>query len=121
MPTVEVYDPATDTWTQTFDMPRARFGHSASVVAGKMYIIGGYDPELIKLVVEPYEDKGEPSTVDVYDPATDTWTTAADFPNPRGKHAAAVVDGKIYFIGGWKGPPGPEAQVFSTVYEYDPE
>ena len=93
MPTVEVYDPSTDTWTQTFDMPRARSNHSASVVDGKMYIIGGADPELIKLIVEPYKDKGEPSTVDVYDPATGTWTTAADFPTPRGRHAADVVDG----------------------------
>ena len=110
--TVEVYDPATDTWTQASDMPRARVFHSASVVAGKMYIVGGADPA----VHQPGDDL--PSTVDVYDPVTDTWTTAADFPNPRAEHTAAVVDGKIYTIGGRHSGPG--TAIFSIVEEYDP-
>jgi len=118
VPTVEVYDPATDTWTQASDMPWARHDHTASVVAGKMYIIGGYDPEvMIKLFLEGKEDKAMElfSTVDVYDATTDTWTTAADFPTLRTGPRAAVVDGKIYVIGGaeW-------GRRFSTVYEYDP-
>jgi RNA polymerase sigma factor (sigma-70 family) len=127
LPTVEVYDPATDTWTQTSDMPMARWGHSASVVAGKMYIVGGVDNAVVKQF-----EAGEIALdeaielfliVDVYDPATDTWTTAADFPFPTiteggpFRHTAAVVDGKIYTIGGsW----GREATILSTVYEYDP-
>jgi N-acetylneuraminic acid mutarotase len=110
VPTVEVYDPATDTWTQASDMPRVRMTHSSSVVAGKMYIIGGGDPE---------RQPGDMtfSTVDVYDPATDIWTTAADFPNPRGEHTSTVVDGKIYAIGG---DIGPGAAPLSIVDEYDP-
>jgi N-acetylneuraminic acid mutarotase len=108
--TVEVYDPATDTWTQASDMPRSRISHTASVVAGKMHIIGGADLERGKNVL----------TVDVYDPATDTWATATDHPTAIDTHTAAVVDGKIYTIGGSWGPPGPEAPVLSTVYEYDP-
>ena len=107
VPTVDVYDPATDTWTQASDIPRARFAHSASVVAGKMYIIGGGDP--------PPSHAG--TIVDVYDPATDTWTTAADRPTTIGVHAAAVVKGKIYTIGGQDAPGTPG---ISTVYEYDP-
>jgi len=107
--TVQVYDPATDTWTQATDMPRARFGHTASVVDGNMYIIGGSDTIV-----------GDFSTVDVYNPATDTWTTAADFPNPRSQPTAAVVDRKIYVIGGMNPPPGPEMTVLSTVEEYAP-
>jgi len=110
LPTVEVYDPATDTWTQASDMPRSRISHTATVVAGKMHIIGGADPERGENVL----------TVDVYDPATDTWTTATDHPTAIDTHTAAVVDGKIYTIGGSCGPGGPEAPVFSTVYEYDP-
>ena len=40
---VEVYDPATDTWTMEADMPvtRAFLSTSASVVNGKIYVIGG--------------------------------------------------------------------------------
>ncbi len=121
LPTMEVYDPATDTWTQTFDMPKSRAAHSASVVAGKMSIIGGWDPEAIKLIMEGKldEDKAEFSTVDVYDLATDTWTTAADLPTPRWLHTAAVMDGKIYIIGGWVGP-SESAIILSIVEEYGP-
>jgi len=108
--TVEVYDPATDTWTQAPDMPRARFTHSASVVAGKLYIIGG--------VGDPAHARGRKgySTVDVYDLATDTWTTAADYPTASCKFATGVVEGKIYIIGGWYGA----GAILSTVEEFDP-
>jgi N-acetylneuraminic acid mutarotase len=120
-PTVEVYDPATDTWTQASDMPRPRRDHTASVVDGKMHIIGGRDDAVIKLLNEGKIDGGELeelfSIVYVYDPATDTWTTAADpLPTPRQALTAAVVDGKIYAIGGWRGGFGR----LSTVEEYDP-
>jgi N-acetylneuraminic acid mutarotase len=114
VPTVEIYDPATDTWTQTFDMPWGRFDHSASAVDGKIYIVGGLSSEMVKqfggdeiadneLVTD--ELKELLAIVHVYDPATDTWTTAADFPGvPMYRHTAAVVDGKIYIIGGGYGP-----------------
>lgn len=72
LPTVEEYDPATDTWTQKTDMPTARDGHAASVVSGKIYVIGG----------EPREQASIP-TVEAYDPATDTWTQKANMPTRR--------------------------------------
>jgi N-acetylneuraminic acid mutarotase len=113
VPTVEVYDPATDTWTQASDIPLPRSHHSASVVDGKMYIIGGNHGHHLGFMV---------SVVDVYDPATDTWTTAADFPTPRYDPTAAVVDGKIYAIGGKVGELDdlPVRQPVSTVEEFDP-
>ena len=39
--------------------------------------------------------------MDVYDPATDTWTTAEDLPDPR-RYLAAATDhqGRIYALGG---------------------
>jgi hypothetical protein len=74
-----------------------------------MYIIGG------KLMPET----STPLIVDVYDPATDTWTTAARIPYPKWNHTATVVDGKIYTIGGTPGPPAANP-VLSTVYEFDP-
>jgi hypothetical protein len=71
-----------------------------------MYLIGGGDPMVVL------------SVVDVYDPAMDMWTTAADLPTPRGQHTARVVDRKIYVIGG---SPGPGAAPLSTVEEYAPD
>ncbi len=39
--TVEEYDPATDRWTTKSEMPTARGFHSAGMVDGKIYVIGG--------------------------------------------------------------------------------
>ena len=67
LPTVEMYDPVTDTWTQKADMPTPR-STRACVVDGKIYAIGG---EAIGLLRgrKPWRLK----TVEVYNPATDTW------------------------------------------------
>ncbi len=120
VPTVEVYDPATDTWTQSSDMPWPRYGHSASVVDGKIYIIGGGDDRVGRqcaageITLEELSALFE--SVDVYDPKTDTWTTAARCPFATVGHAAAVVDGRIYEIGGWYASHITP----SIVYELDP-
>jgi N-acetylneuraminic acid mutarotase len=108
---VEVYDPATDTWTRASDMPTARFAHSATAVDGKIYIIGGADADVHMPPSEGF------LMVDVYDPTTDTWTTAADIPAGAPHHAASVVDEKIYTFGRWM---GPGAEVFPTVQEFTP-
>ena len=36
-----------------------------------------------------------------YDPATDSWKELAPLPAPRSSLDAAVVDGKLYVVGGW--------------------
>ena len=60
LPTVEEYDPTTDTWTRKADMLTAREFLSVSVLGGRIYVIGGgsnlYAAGL--------------SSVDEYDPAT---------------------------------------------------
>ena len=56
------------------------------------------------------------STVEAYDPATDTWTKKADMPTAKGHSAIAVVGGIIYVIGG----PGENREALSSVEAYDP-
>jgi len=89
----EVYDPATDTWETKAAMPTPRADLCASVVNGSIYLIGGK---------EYWEGSlnHELDVTEVYDPATDTWTTAASMPIPVFGYASAVVDGKIYVMGG---------------------
>ena len=86
-----------------------------------MYLIGGVDYAVGMLWREGKLDEAEAeklfSIVDVYDPETDTWTTAADIPLSREYHTAAVVGGKIYVIGG---ETGPESIRLSEVYEFTP-
>jgi N-acetylneuraminic acid mutarotase len=78
-------------WEKKTDMPTERFGHSASVVDGKIYVIGG-----AKLDWTPL------SIVEVYDPASDTWEKKSDMPTARWYLDTAVVDGMIYAVGGAK-------------------
>jgi N-acetylneuraminic acid mutarotase len=125
LPTVEVYDPAADTWTRSSDMPWPRYGHSASVVDGKMYIIGGGDDLVVRRCLAGEITLEELSalfeSVDVYDPKTDTWTKAASCPLGTMEHAAAVVDGRIYEIGGWYGSQEPVPfTIVSKVQEFTP-
>lgn len=109
MSTVEAYDPATDTWTRKADMPRVNELLSTSVMGGKIYAIGGQREEGAFRDVYP--------TVDMYDPATDTWTKKADAPLPRKVHSACVLKDIIYVFGG-RNVIGGWPQ--STLFHYDP-
>ena len=82
-------------------MPTPRLFLSCSVVNDKIYAIGGHKGNYNGL-----------STVEEYDPTTDTWTQKADMLTMRHSLSTSVVRGKIYAIGGWGG--------MSTVEEYDP-
>ncbi len=94
-------------WTQVADMPTLRGTHTAGAVNGKIYVIGGHN----------YSTRKTLSTVEEYDPATETWTKKAEMPTVRWGHYGGVVNGKIYAIGG-----GVEYSTYgiSTVEEYDP-
>ena len=90
-------------------MPSARRSGASSALNGKIYAIGGYVPGV----------SGHPGvvTVEVYDPATDTWTAAPEMPSGRFAPRSSVVDGKIYVIGGMGDWPG---SAYGTVEVYDP-
>ena len=74
---------------------------------GKIYAIGGAR-------VWPGQAV---STVEEYDPATDTWTTKAPMPTARRSLSTSVVNGKIYAIGGKEATTGVAV---ARVEEYDP-
>jgi RNA polymerase sigma factor (sigma-70 family) len=99
------------TWAKKADMPTARDYHSASVVNGEIYVIGGENalvgngPGL--------------STVEKYDPANNIWTKKADMPTARQMFSTSVVNGKIYAIGGQLKEGGSLA-LTNAVEEYDP-
>ena len=57
--------------------------------------------------------------VEEYDPATDTWTRKADMPTARAAFGFAVVNDRIYIIGGTL-PPAWTQPAIATVEEYDP-
>ena len=102
---VEVYDPATDTWEKKDDMSAAKAWLSTSVVNGKIYVIGGGTTTEIV-----------PPTVEEYNPATDTWTQKTDMPEPTTGLSTCVVHGKIYAIGGIS----EDMNSTPSMFEYDP-
>jgi len=107
---VEEYDPVTDTWTNKASTPTPRTFHSACALDGRIYVVGG-----VAAGVSGFERN--PSVLDVYDPATDTWTQKAHIITPRAGAAAVAAGGRIYFIGGVTGDLH-NAPV-TTVEEYD--
>jgi N-acetylneuraminic acid mutarotase len=110
--TVEEYDPATNTWTNCggtcASMPTARFNFGVGVVNNKIYAIGGWG-----------SCSSNPcTTVEEYDPSTNTWTTKASMPTGRLTLAVGVVNNKIYAIGGCG--DGSCITPLTTAEEYNP-
>ncbi len=117
LPTVEMYDPTTDTWMQKADMPTPR-NTGTCVVDGKIYAIGGIAFNNVK--------KKKPwrlDTVEVYDPATDTWAKGKKMNHARDGAAISVVDGKIYVMGGtgWPQLPNRPGPYLSSIEVFNPK
>jgi len=107
---VAVYDPAADTWTKKADMPTSRWSPASGVVNGKIYIVGG-------TVVTGAGDRQNLTTVEVYDPETDTWAQGVNMPTARGWLSASLVDGKLFAVGGGISSPSGMT-VLPTVEEF---
>jgi N-acetylneuraminic acid mutarotase len=76
------------------------------VLGGKVYVPGGIDA-----------DRKGSDLMEVYDPDTDTWSTAAALPLKMHHLGAAAVDGKLYVLGGYQ---GDGFGVSNRVFAYDP-
>lgn len=99
VPWLDEFDPATNTWRELPDAPRARDHFQAAVVDGKLYAAGGrrsgYNPESGFAATVP--------EVDVYDFASGTWSTlppSGNLPTERAGTATVVVDDELLVIGG---------------------
>lgn len=94
--------PSNEAWNHKAYMPTARTNVQVAVVNNKLYAIGGRN------IVDNIDTTGAwlgtytfPLSVnEVYDPATNTWTTKTPMPTARLSHAAAAIGGKIYMVGG---------------------
>ena len=95
----EIYDPESDTWTSAGTPDRERsWGYTADLlndgnvlVTGGIFLRGGW--------------QGIPSApirnAEVYDFETGAWTRKADMNEPRGDHAAALLqDGNVLVVAG---------------------
>jgi uncharacterized protein (TIGR03437 family) len=76
-------------WTTLAPMPSARQEVSTAALDGRIYVIAGYNPA-----------GRDSDLVEVYDPQTNTWASAASLPIATNHNAAAVAAGKLYAFGG---------------------
>ncbi len=105
---LEVFDPATNTWTTGASLNTARtFPGAATAANGKIYVAGGVSNEYPTTRYASLEE---------YDPAANTWTVRAPMAAAREYLTmVAAADGRIYAIGGIT-----SAGVVGTVEQYDP-
>ena len=117
------YDPAKDSWKALAPMPVKRGAAVAATVGDKIYVIGGATtaPGETNPAIHPTYPQRVLSTVQEYDPKTNTWRERSPMPTPRNHTAAGVVNGKIYVIGGRIGAAfiGPSSDL-NNVEVYDP-
>lgn len=116
------YEPEADRWHQGPDLPRPRAEGVAAAVLGKVYVIGGRVPAFVG--ASHFNDHQDTAAVEVLDPASGRWRRLPDAPTARNSAASAVIDGRIYVVGGRsarKQADGALSQInVSTLEVFDP-
>ena len=91
----DMYDPATNTWTERSPMPTARNHAFSGVVNNRIYVIGG------RIGAGNIPATTNIDIVEEYDPAANLWGAIKDrMPTARSGGGAATYNGKIYVGGG---------------------
>jgi N-acetylneuraminic acid mutarotase len=75
--------------TSTITIPTNRRSVGAAVLDGKLYVVGGWN-----------NPNDYYSTVEAYDPVTDTWDPVSNMPTARDQTIVNAVNGKLYVAGG---------------------
>jgi len=84
---LDVYDPATQTWSVKKALPaELRDLVAGAVLQGKLYVAGGFG-----------DGVGAVGTLEEYDPVTDDWVRRRSMPTPRFRAAAGA---RLMVIGG---------------------
>jgi len=92
----ELYDPQTDTWSQTGSLNVPRYFHTSTLLGnGKVLVTGGCDS---------MNCATETASVEIYDPGTRTWSSAAPLMEARYRHTATLLaNGQVLVTGGDSG------------------
>jgi N-acetylneuraminic acid mutarotase len=110
----QVYDPSTNTWINRAIMPQQLLKVNANVVDDKIYVISGANKASLGGVYSSNVNM-------VYDPEADSWSTMAPIPTPVEGYASAVLNGKIYIMGGAAMTQNTNNQVVDLVQIFNPK
>jgi len=111
-PTVELYNPASNRFTEVSPMGQARYLQTATLLPdGRILVAGG---QLQEAVGQPHPYS---NVVEIYDPTQDSWTQIDPMAFGRAGHAAVLLpNGRVLVVGGDQndqytdygyGPDGP--------------
>ncbi|MFZ2412506.1 MAG: kelch repeat-containing protein, partial [Candidatus Methanoperedens sp.] len=102
--TLQIYNPASNTWSTGADMPILSGCSVAGVINRKLYVLTACDGY-----------SGFRKYLHVYDPDSNIWTAKASPPNIHAYAGGGVINGKFYIIGGFDG-----SNNIATLDVYDP-
>lgn len=108
-PELQIYDPATDSWSFGPELLEAVSGHGVQVVDNRLFVFGGENVPIAFVT----------NRTQRYDPFARTWERMVDLPKPLHAAANAVHRGSIYLFGGVNIVQGSSPGVVD-VYRFDP-
>jgi Kelch motif protein/galactose oxidase-like protein len=104
----EIYDPVRDTWTPTRSMTTQHLGASATLLpSGEVLVAGGGTGT---------ERMGALDSIDLYDPATATWTAPGVMAAPRSYFTATLLRSGVLLFAGGEGWPGLSPYAAAEIY-----
>jgi hypothetical protein len=89
--TVDIYDTARDAWRRGPDYPLPIHHTTLRAIGASLYAFGGFTTAQFVATNLAFR----------LDTASGLWLPVAALPLPRAAHGAAVVDGKVYLVGGF--------------------
>ena len=106
---VRVFDPQTGAWHDGPNLLSGVENPAVAVLGEKMYLMGGHDGIFLQ--------QDAVKMVQVFDPKAGSWQAGPDLGTARTHVRAAVLDGKIYVVGGMGNMVGG----LSSVEVFDPK
>jgi large repetitive protein len=112
---VNIFDPATGTWTAGANPPIELHHVQAIVYNNLIWVVGAYTGGCCTAEVGV-------SNIYTYNPTTNTWATGATIPVARRRGSVGVVlyNNKFYLVGGLTGGHGATATSFNFFDEFNP-
>jgi N-acetylneuraminic acid mutarotase len=104
---VQAFNPPTNSWSQEADLPLPVDHTMAAGYRGRVYVAGGYGPGRARLTT-------------LFAFTGDGWTRLAPMPAERAAGGAAIVNGKLYVVGGTTASTiGGPSMLAKTMLVYD--